>query len=160
MGADRVFKAAWGRVGPMPEHALLVAMRETPSLSINPVLHFAEEEVAAVKELCLSLQLETVEPQRLKGDVLAGLRTCKIFQFAGHGQSNPSEPSQSCLLLEDWKDNSLTVGDLRDHRLQENSPFLSYLSARSMGANEVDRLIDEGINLVSACQLAGFRHAA
>jgi CHAT domain-containing protein len=86
------------------------------------------------------------------------LRTCKLFHFAGHGRSNPLEPSQSCLLLEDWKDNPLTVGDLRDHRLQENFPFLGYLSACSTGANEVDRLIDEGIHLVSACQLAGFRH--
>jgi len=145
-------------IGSMPEHALLVAMRETPGLYFNPVLPFAEEEVAAVKELCLSLHLETIEPQRLKGDILAGLRTCKIFHFAGHGQSNPSEPSRSCLLLEDWKDNPLTVGDLRDHRLQENSPFLGYLSACSTTANEADRLIDEGIHLVSACQLAGFRH--
>jgi tetratricopeptide (TPR) repeat protein len=145
-------------VGPVPEHALLVAMRETPGLSINSILPFAEDEVEMLKGLCLSLQLKTVEPQRLKGDVLASLRTCKIFHFAGHGQSNPSEPSRSCLLLEDWKDNPLTVGDLRDHRLQENSPFLGYLSACSTGANEADRLIDEGIHLVSACQLAGFRH--
>jgi CHAT domain-containing protein len=72
--------------------------------------------------------------------------------------SDPSEPSRSCLLLEDWKDNPLTVGDLRDHRLQENSPFLGYLSACSTGTNKEDRLIDEGIHLVSACQLAGFRH--
>jgi CHAT domain-containing protein len=133
-------------------------MRETLGLSFNSVLPFAEDEVAMLKQLCLSLQLETVEPLRLKGDVLARLHTCKIFHFAGHGQSNPSEPSRSCLLLEDWKDNPLTVGDLRDHRLQENSPFLGYLSACSTGANEADRLIDEGIHLVSACQLAGFRH--
>jgi CHAT domain-containing protein len=133
-------------------------MRETPGLSFNSVLPFAEDEVAMLKKLCPSLQLETVEPQRLKGDVLARLRICKIFHFAGHGQSNPSEPSRSCLLLEDWKDNPLTVGDLRDHRVQENSPFLGYLSACSTGANEADGLIDEGIHLVSACQLAGFRH--
>jgi CHAT domain-containing protein len=145
-------------VGPVPKHALLVVMRETPGLSFNSVLPFAEDEVAMLKQLCLSLQLEAVEPQRLKDDVLARLRTCKIFHFAGHGQSNPCEPSQSCLLLEDWKDNPLTVGDLRDHRLQETSPFLGYLSACSTGANEADRLSDEGIHLVSACQLAGFRH--
>jgi CHAT domain-containing protein len=52
----------------------------------------------------------------------------------------------------------LTVGDLRDHRLQGNSPFLGYLSACSTSANEADRLIDQGIHLVSACQLVGFRH--
>jgi len=144
--------------GPVPEHALLVVMRETPGLPINPILPFAEGEVEMLKGLCLSLQLKAVEPQRLKRDVLASLRTCKIFHFADHGQSNPSEPSQSCLLLEGWKYNPLTVGDLRDHRLQDNSPFLGYLSACSTSANEADKLIDEGTHLVSACQLAGFRH--
>jgi hypothetical protein len=62
------------------------------------------------------------------------------------------------LLLEDWETNPLTVGDLRDHWLQENPPFLGYLSACSTGANEAERLVDEGIHLVSAFQLAGFRH--
>jgi len=52
----------------------------------------------------------------------------------------------------------LTVAHLRDQRLQENPPFLGYLSACLTGANEADTLIDEGIHLVSACQLAGFRH--
>lgn len=64
----------------------------------------------------------------------------------------------SRLLLEDWKTNPLTVGGLRDYDLQENPPFLGYLSACSTGANKVDRLADEGIHFVSAFQLAGFRH--
>jgi hypothetical protein len=144
--------------GPASEHALLVAMRETPGLPGNAVLPFATDEVAMLSDLCPSLQLKPVEPPRRKEDVLAQLRTCKIFHFAGHGRSNPLEPSRSCLFLEDWKDNPLTVGDLRDHRLQENAPFLGYLSACSTGVNKTYDLIDEGIYLVSACQLAGFRH--
>lgn len=47
---------------------------------------------------------------------------------------------------------------LRDEKLQENSPFLSYLSACTTGSNEGAELVDEGIHLVSAFQLAGFRH--
>jgi CHAT domain-containing protein len=62
------------------------------------------------------------------------------------------------LLLEDWTTDPLTVDDLRDYKLQENPPFLGYLSACSTGANTADRLADEGIHLVSAFQLAGFRH--
>ena len=144
---------------PASEHALLVAMRETPGLSVNSVLPFATDEVAMLNDLCPSMQLKPVKPsQQHKKDILSHLRACKIFHFAGHGQSNPLEPSRSCLLLEDWKDNPLTVEDLRDHRLQENSPFLGYLSACSTGINKADRFIDEGIHLVSACQLAGFRH--
>ncbi|KAM4061046.1 caspase [Hirsutella rhossiliensis] len=45
-----------------------------------------------------------------------------------------------------------------DHRFQETSPFLAYLSACSTGANEVEGLAEETIHLISACQLAGFRH--
>jgi CHAT domain-containing protein len=86
------------------------------------------------------------------------LRACKIFHFAGHGRSDPLDPSRSCLLLEDWKESPLTVGDLRDYKIQESSPFLGYLSACSTSANKVGRLVDEGIHLASAFQLAGFRH--
>ncbi|KAM7211575.1 hypothetical protein V8F06_013045 [Rhypophila decipiens] len=47
---------------------------------------------------------------------------------------------------------------LRDQRLQENRPFLGYLSACSTVFNEAVQLTDEGIHLVSAFQLAGFRY--
>ncbi|KAI8649679.1 TPR domain-containing protein [Fusarium keratoplasticum] len=126
--------------GSMSDHALLVAMRETPGLNTNGTLPFAAAEVEMLHGLCPSLKLKPITPT---------LR---------HGQSHPTEPSQSCLLLEDWETNPLTVRDLRDHRLQENPPFLGYLSACSTGANEADKLADEGIHLVGAFQLAGFRH--
>ena len=137
------------------DHALLVAMRETPG---NSVLPFAEKEVQILRDFCLSLGLKVAEPPRRRKDVLDQLPTSKIFHFAGHGKSDDRDPSQSCLLLEDWKETPLTVGDLRDTRFRERSPFLGYLSACSTGANKVEKLVDEGIHLVSACQLAGFRH--
>ncbi|RYP19460.1 hypothetical protein DL767_009641 [Monosporascus sp. MG133] len=138
--------------------ALLVAMRDTPGLIRNKILPFAAAEVGMLSSLCPSLQLQPIAPSLRKDDVLKHLQACRIFHFAGHGRSDPTEPSQSCLLLEDWESNPLTVGDLRDHKLQENPPFLAYLSACSTGANEAYRLADEGIHLVSAFQLAGFRH--
>jgi tetratricopeptide (TPR) repeat protein len=141
-----------------PENALLVAMRETPGLSTNRILPFVDAEAEMFRNLCLSLQLTPIEPILRKDDVLRHLANSKIFHFAGHGRSDPVEPSQSCLLLEDWQTNPLTVGDLRDYKLQKSPPFLGYLSACSTGANEADRLLDEGIHLVSALQLAGFRH--
>ncbi|KAI3326484.1 CHAT domain-containing protein [Xylariaceae sp. AK1471] len=143
---------------PVSDRALLVAMHETPNLSANGILGFTKDEVEMVKDLCPSLGLRPITPPLRKSDVLQELRGCKIFHFAGHGHSDPTEPSRSCLLLEDWKINPLTVGDLRDHRLQENPPFLGFLSACSTGANEAVRLADEGINLINAFQLAGFRH--
>ncbi|RYP62375.1 hypothetical protein DL770_009601 [Monosporascus sp. CRB-9-2] len=143
---------------PPSDHALLVAMHETQGLSTNGILPYAANEVEMLNEFCQSLQLKPITPTLCKEDVLKHLQSCRIFHFAGHGRSDPMEPSQSCLLLEDWKSNPLTVGDLRDRRFQENPPFLGYLSACSTGANETARLADEGIHLVSALQLAGFRH--
>jgi hypothetical protein len=144
--------------GPPSNNALLVAMCETPNLSVNRILPSIIDEVKMLTDLCPSLHLQPITPSLRKDDVLKKLRECKLFHFAGHGQSDPAEPSQNCLLLEDWKTNPLTVGDLRDITLQENPPFLAYLSACSTGANEAVRLADEGIHLVSAFQLAGFRH--
>lgn len=140
-----------------PEHALLVAMEQTSGLA-GSALPFAGEEVQMLESLCSSLRLKPVKPPQRREDVLSHLRTCKVFHFAGHGQPDRQDPSRSCLLLEDWEESPLTVGDLRDYKIQESSPFLGYLSACSTSANKVDRLIDEGIHLASAFQLAGFRH--
>jgi CHAT domain-containing protein len=143
---------------PPSDHALLVAMHETPGLSTNRTLPFVATEAEMFTNLCPSLQLKLITPQPRKDDVLRQLGLSRIFHFAGHGKSDPTEPSKSCLLLEDWKTNPLTVGDLRSRKIQQEPPFLAYLSACSTGANEVSGLLDEGIHLVSAFQLAGFRH--
>lgn len=142
-----------------PSHrALLVAVSETPDLAGNRSLPFAKDEVEMLNDLCPSLQLKPIKLKPRREDVLRNLTACKLFHFAGHGHSDPKEPSQSHILLEDWKTDPLTVGDIRDLRLQENPPFLAFLSACLTGANEAGRLRDEGIHLVSAFQLAGFRH--
>ncbi|PHH58885.1 hypothetical protein CDD81_4182 [Ophiocordyceps australis] len=144
--------------GPLSNHALLVAMGETPNLGVNAVLPFAVEEAEVVRSLCPSLDLQPIIPACHKDQVLKLVQTCKIFHFAGHGQMNSKEPSKSLLLLKDWKTNPLTVGDLRDHKIEKNPPFLGFLSACSTGANETTKLSDEGIHLINAFQLAGFRH--
>ncbi|KAI0384134.1 CHAT domain-containing protein [Hypomontagnella monticulosa] len=143
---------------PEPDSALLVAMRDTPGSPAPASLPYANQEVNMMSELCPSLQLNAVTPHRTKDDILRHLKGCKVFHFAGHGESNRKDPSKSCLLLDDWEYNPLTVSDLWDSRLYENPPFLAYLSACSTGSNEAIALFDEGIHLVGAFQLAGFRH--
>ena len=141
---------------PLTPSALLVAMPYTPDRSNLPS---AEDEICMLKSLSPSLQLKPVLPlQHNRKCLLDHIKTSTVFHFAGHGQSNPMEPSQSCLLLDDWQSSPLTMGDLRDLRLQERLPFLAYLSACSTGANKAEKLDNEGINIISACQLAGFRH--
>ncbi|OPB40489.1 hypothetical protein A0O28_0005680 [Trichoderma guizhouense] len=144
---------------PSEDSALIVSMQETPGLGERGRLPFAADEVHMLKDLCPQLQLASVTPSQNKENVLIHMPKCKIFHFAGHGQSDPRDPSRSCLLLEDWETNPFTVGDIRDSRLQDDPPFLAYLSACSTGANKVKKLADEGIHLISAFQLAGFRHA-
>lgn len=138
--------------------AVLVAMTETPDLEGGGALPYAEEEAQMLRNICPSLGIEAVSPSPKKEHVLSRLPGCSIFHFAGHGRTNGKEPSLSCILLEDWKHDPLAVGDLRDARLHEDPPFMAYLSACSTGADRWWRLPDEGINLVGAAHLAGFRH--
>lgn len=138
------------------DDALLVSMPNTVDQS---PLHFAQQEVDMLEELCPSMGLNPVKPlRRQQENVLMHLTTCKIFHFAGHGHSDSSDPLRSCLLLDDWRTHPLTVAELREHKLQERPPFLAYLSACSTGANDAVEFADEGIHLIGACQLAGFRH--
>ncbi|KAF3225076.1 hypothetical protein TWF106_002956 [Orbilia oligospora] len=137
--------------------ALIVSMPKTPGRS---PLHFAEREADVVSKICqsLNLSMETPDLPYGKEEILKRLQDCQIFHFAGHGLSDPSNPSQSHLLLDDWMKSPLTVENLQSLNLHNNPPFLAYLSACSTGLNQVMTLCDENINLISASQLAGIRH--
>lgn len=82
------------------EHALLVAMQETPSLVGDSALPFATNEVEMLVDFCPPLHLYAVAPPRRKEEVLVHLQACKIFHFAGHGRSDHLDPARSCLLLD------------------------------------------------------------
>ncbi|KAM6514012.1 hypothetical protein FALCPG4_015195 [Fusarium falciforme] len=138
-----------------PDQALLVAMQDTPGHARLP---FAVREVELLRDLCKSMILNPIEPGRRKQDITSCLLNCKIFHFAGHGHIDSVDPSQSHLLLEDWKSDRLTVATLLEMNLRKRSPFLAFLSACGTGQIKDEKLIDEGIHLISAFQLAGFRH--
>lgn len=116
-----------GRRYPLPsgpvrssnDRALLLAMSTTPGLGRDGGLRWAQREVDMVAELCPELHLQKSIPEPRKDAILHDLGSCKIFHFAGRGQSDAAEPSQSCLLLQDWQANPLTVADFRDSRLQD-----------------------------------------
>ncbi|KAH6696609.1 CHAT domain-containing protein [Leptodontidium sp. MPI-SDFR-AT-0119] len=144
------------RIAPStPAQALLVAMQDTPE---NSRLPFAVKEIAMLRDLCGQMGCNPVEPGRRKQDIMPHLPDCKIFHFAGHGHSDNRDPSQSFLLLEDWKNDPLTVATLLETNLRKHPPFLAYLSACGTGQIKQEKLVDESIHLISACQLAGFRH--
>lgn len=140
--------------------ALLLAMSTTPGLERDGRLRWAQKEVDMLAALCPELNLQAITPEPRKDVILNDLQSCKVFHFAGHGQSYPAEPDQSCLLLQDWQTSPLTVAEFRDSRPRDQAarPFLGYLSACSTGASDEKGLADEGIHLISSLQLAGFRH--
>ncbi|KAF5602448.1 uncharacterized protein FSUBG_7756 [Fusarium subglutinans] len=140
---------------PTSDQALLVAMEHTPG---HDTLTFANEEVDLIDGMARSMDLKSIIPSRTKKEVMRYLPDCKIFHFAGHGLSHTEDPSKSCLLLEDWERDSLQVSDLLDMNLRQKSPFLAYLSACGTGQIKNETSFDENINLISAFQIAGFRH--
>jgi CHAT domain-containing protein/tetratricopeptide (TPR) repeat protein len=135
--------------------AVLVAMQTTPGSSSLP---YAPKELSIVRQVCQSMGLCTVEPKRRTQEVLAQLKDCDIFHFAGHGETDETTPLNSQLRLEDWQTQSLAVSDLLNLKLRDNPPFLAYLSACGTSQIKDKRLLDESLHLISACQLAGFRH--
>ncbi|KAF3316707.1 hypothetical protein TWF173_001371 [Orbilia oligospora] len=142
-----------------PGKALLVSMDQTPKQSDLP---YAAEEVKMLQGLLPSrLTTETIKlEQPNKQDVLDHLEDCTIFHYAGHGESNSLEPEKSSLLINDWQTNPLTVEHLTElnFRQKSSAPWLAYLSACSTSDSNAEKLHDESINLVTACQLAGFQH--
>ncbi|EHK48516.1 hypothetical protein TRIATDRAFT_191244, partial [Trichoderma atroviride IMI 206040] len=61
-------------------------------------------------------------------------------------------------LLEDWKEQPLTVQSLLEANLDGHAPFLAYLSACGTGQLRNEESMNESIHLANACQLAGFQH--
>ncbi|KAK6507943.1 hypothetical protein TWF481_006363 [Arthrobotrys musiformis] len=137
--------------------ALVVSMPKTPGYSS---LSFAEKEATTVTDICRSLDLiiQNSNLRRERDEVLEGLRDCQIFHFAGHGFSDPTNPSQSRLLLHDWRESPLTVEKIQALNLQNSGPFLAYLSACSTGSSKIMTLSDENIHLVNAFQAVGFQN--
>ncbi|KAF7534029.1 hypothetical protein G7054_g6561 [Neopestalotiopsis clavispora] len=135
--------------------ALLISMPTTPD---QTALRFAGEEVDELDELLR----DKIGRSRLSNpttqEVMDGLANCSIFHFAGHGESHSVNPSKSLLLTNDWNTKPLTVEKLFGLNLGENPPCLAYLSACSTNDNNTEKLHDEAIHLVTACQLAGFQH--
>ncbi|KAK6544792.1 hypothetical protein TWF694_001475 [Orbilia ellipsospora] len=142
-------------LGLTSREVMLVSMDTTPKHSS---LRFAKEEVNELDRILPSdvPRIKLERPSRK--DVVDRLPNCSIFHFAGHGKVDPSDPSKSELLINDWEDNPLTVETLVGLNFRENPPLLAYLSACSTSDAQAESSQDEVIHLAAACQLAGFQH--
>jgi CHAT domain-containing protein len=117
----------------------------------------ARREISVIRQIGNAVGFEVVEPGTSKADVKSRLKECKVFHFAGHGFTDPSNPSESHLKL-GGKDGLLTVGEMMDLNLSKDPPFLAYLSACETGRFKDVRYADESLHLIGACQISGFRH--
>ncbi|KAF4502763.1 hypothetical protein FAGAP_988 [Fusarium agapanthi] len=130
--------------------AVLVAMETTPTLSR---LAFANQELEAVKDVCASMGLGVVEPERRKAALIEQLHQCKFFHLAGHGCTDPQAPLRSYLYLEDVMTNPLRVGGLLDLNLKDQPPPPAYLSACGTGRIQQEQFMDESVHLISALMM-------
>ncbi|KAH8586463.1 CHAT domain-containing protein [Bisporella sp. PMI_857] len=92
-----------------------------------------------------------------KHDVLPALQGCGVAHFSCHGIVDHINPSNSRLLLSDWETSPLTVADV--NALKLSNARLAYLSACHASSNRAMDLLDEGIHLTGAFQMAGFPQA-
>ena len=83
----------------------------------------------------------TAELLPTKANVLAYLPGCSIAHFACHGESDPTGPSRSLLLLHDHNSDPLTVASLAPIRLGQAQ--LAFLSACHAMSIRVSALLDE-----------------
>ena len=135
----------------LKEKAILVAMPTTPEQKSLP---FVEMEVKDLENLFSKASIDTTVMQNpTRTEILSELPQYTIVHFACHGYS-ADDPSQSSLLLEDWKIAPLTVSDLISLNIE--SAKFAYLSACHTSAMRDFRLLDESISLSSAIQLSGY----
>lgn len=155
----RMHDRSYNPLVPGSTHALLVAMTMTPGW--QPLTHALAEiqeiETLLKRKGCNSITLDDRTPKE-RMSVLQHLEGSQIFHFAGHGKENIFDPLSSALLLDDWKTNPMTVESVINLNLSEKNCFLAYLSACETGKITQQKFWDESIHLISAYQLAGFRH--
>ncbi|KAK8248548.1 CHAT domain-containing protein [Phyllosticta capitalensis] len=90
--------------------------------------------------------------------VLDSMKNADAVHFACHGSSDSSDPSNSHLLLEKAGEvDKLTVASILDTDASSRAG-IAFLSACSTAENKAYRLVDEGLHLVNAFQMAGFAH--
>lgn len=133
------------------ESLLAIPMPTTEGHMTN--LNAADELAAIQSHLPPSVRFTSLD-QPTCDAILHRLQSTTIAHFACHGSANPANPSHSRLLLTDYKTKPLTVSRIGSLRL--NSTKLAYLSACHSAVSRAWSLANEGINIASAFQLAGF----
>ncbi|KAK7446455.1 hypothetical protein Landi51_07402 [Colletotrichum acutatum] len=139
-----------------PYHLLMVTMPSTPGQTDLPGVSREKQAIkAAIKGAYKITELERPNAQQ----VLDGMQDAQIVHFACHGASDPKDPLQSHLLLQNSNQtlDKLTVKSLLAEKVKTRA-WIAYLSACSTAEVKAFSLKDEGLHATSAFQVAGFGH--
>ena len=133
------------------QRGLIVTMSKTANMKDLKV----EEEARSVQENVgqLTDQTPLILERPTRQEVIERLAESTIVHFACHGSSDPYNPSNGGLFLQDG---SLTIRDLGPISLPLAQ--IAYLSACSTANNAALHLIEEGIQVATGFQLMGFPH--
>ncbi|KAK0303498.1 hypothetical protein LTR01_008053 [Friedmanniomyces endolithicus] len=131
--------------------ALVIHMAQTPN---QLDLKYAADEANAVGAILQRLLTTSVLPAPSKSDVLTHIKNSSIVHFSCHGFADAQDPSASRILLRDWETDPLTVAHIAALHLR--GAQFAYLSACHAAVGRAADLLDEGIHLAGAFQIAGF----
>ena len=138
----------------------VVTMPQTPGKAELPGVQNEFLEIKKTAESVFHIT-HVLGPDSLR--VKEHLKLCHIFHFAGHGESDPIDPFNGCLVLQktgssatSFDQDRLNVRDICQIHLPH--AFLAYLSACSTAENSTTRLADEVLHLASGFEVAGFVH--
>jgi CHAT domain-containing protein len=133
------------------QKVMLVGWPERPGQDNLP---FVASDIKELNNLLSPRIRTTVVQTPSRENVLSALLEHQIVHFSCHGYSSATNPSESRLLLNDWKNSPLTVSDLTACNIQLGR--FAFLSACHPASSRDFRLLSESINLSSAIQLAGY----
>ncbi len=143
-----------GTAARIPGPIVAIAMAHTPGLPPSFDLPGASAEAALLADHFPERTVLLRDEQATHANVIEALREARWAHFSCHAQSSLDKPSESRLLLSDWKHEPLTVLDIT--RLRLDRAGLAFLSACSTAQGGL-RLWDEAIHLGAAFHLAGFQ---
>lgn len=128
---------------------LMVAMPTTPGEGGLPGVMKETSVVQGVTKSVFTSEVLVHPNARL---VLRRLDKCDLVHFACHGISDPLDPFNSCLVLQDDINTAPRVDKLTVRQISEAHSVratIAYLSACSTAENRVTQLADEVIHLAS-----------
>jgi len=136
------------RVPPDNDRTLVVAVPSAPGGITLPAAQAEGQAIESLNHHATLLAGEAATRDRL----LRELPRHENLHFAGHAIGSLYSPSESALLM---RDSPVTAREISQLKLTGGN--IAYLSACETAVSEIT-VIDEAINMASACQLAGFRH--